>query len=273
MSSGDNNTTNGNNISDDETIEVVFLRHGESEWNNENLFCGWVDVNLSDIGLQEAKRAGEGIKNAGYEFDMVYTSELKRAYNTANIVLEVAFGEDKSKWPSIHKSINLIERHYGALTGKNKAQMVREYGEEQVQIWRRTYDIRPPPMDADHPCYERIVSSPIFADVSKENFPAHESLKDLVQRTVPFWVETVEPELRSGKQILVVAHGTSLRGLVKHVKNLDESMINKLNLPTGIPFVLTLNKTSLRATGETKFLADDETVRKATEKVAKISMK
>lgn len=262
-------------MSDDENgdaVQVVFMRHGESEWNGENLFCGWVDVGLSATGIEEARRAGKSIRASGLAFDLAFTSVLTRALTTTELILDEVCGARPDARPEVRPSWQLSERHYGALTGKNKAQMVAEYGEEQVQIWRRAYDVRPPPMDERHFCFQRILDSPVLEHVPRDNLPACESLKDLVQRTIPFWVDHVGLEIRAGKRLLVVAHGTSLRGVVKYVKDLDEAAVSKLNLPTGIPFVMDIDKKTLKSTdGKMTFLADDETVRKATEKVSHIT--
>ncbi|XP_068086001.1 phosphoglycerate mutase 2 [Anabrus simplex] len=246
---------------------VVLARHGESEWNKDNLFCGWCDVNLSEKGLQEAKETGQAILKAGYKFDAAHTSLLKRAHQTLEIVLK-EIGQPELP---IFESWRLNERHYGALTGFNKAQTAEKYGLEQVQIWRRSYDVPPPPMDEDHKYYKEIVENPKFAKcgLKKEDIPLTESLKLTLQRVVPYWDDVIVPQMKEGKQILIVGHGTSLRGLVKHMDKMSDEEIMKLNLPTGIPFVYQFDENIVPLVSM-QFLSDPETVRKAMEKTAGI---
>jgi len=247
---------------------VVLLRHGESEWNNDNRFCGWVDVGLSQLGHEEAITAGQAIAASGLSIDMAYTSLLKRANLTLESIRKVA-SLNLSK-EQVVQDWHLNERHYGALTGLNKADCVKNYGAEQVQIWRRSYDVPPAPMEDNHPYYKIILNQPAFVGkVKEEDFPRTESLKDLIDRTIPFWKEEVEPHIAAGRTVLCVAHGTSLRGIVKHIENISDETICKIDLPNGIPFVYKLDK-DLKPVGEKKYLADPDTVKKAVAKVAKI---
>jgi len=244
--------------------KIVMVRHGESEWNEKNLFCGWFDANLSEKGKQEAVSAGVALKNAGYTFDVAYTSVLTRAQNTLQAILSQIGQTDLP----IVKTWRLNERHYGGLTGLNKAETAAKYGDEQVAIWRRSFDIPPPPMEADHPYYDIIVKDSRYADgPAPDQFPKFESLKLTIERTLPFWNDTIVPQIKAGKKILIAAHGNSLRGIVKHLDQLSDDEIMKLNLPTGIPFVYTLDR-DLKPIQSLEFLGDPETVKKAMEAVA-----
>jgi len=246
------------------TFEIVMIRHGESTWNQENKFCGWFDANLSEKGVKEAEAGGKALKDAGYKFDVAHTSLLTRAQVTLGKVLE-AIGQ--SDLP-IEKTWRLNERHYGALTGLNKAETAEKHGEEQVKIWRRSFDIPPPPMEKDHPYYENIVNDARYADGPKgDEFPMFESLKLTIDRTLPYWNDVIVPQIKSGKKILIAAHGNSLRGIVKHLDNMSNDDIMGLNLPTGIPFVYKLDE-NLKPVESMKFLGDEETVKKAMEAVA-----
>jgi len=244
--------------------KIVMVRHGESEWNQKNLFCGWYDATLSEKGQQEAVAAGKAIKDAGLKFDVAHTSVLTRAQVTLNSILE---GSNQTGIP-INKTWRLNERHYGGLTGMNKAETAAKYGEEQVLIWRRSFDIPPPPMEKDHAYYDNIVKDARYADGPKpEEFPMFESLKLTIARTLPYWNECIIPQLKEGKKIIIAAHGNSLRGIVKHLDNLSDEQIMALNLPTGIPFVYELDA-NFKPVVSMKFLGDEETVRKAIEAVA-----
>lgn len=245
--------------------DVVMVRHGESEWNQKNLFCGWYDADLSDKGRQEAATSGRALKDACFKFDIAYTSVLTRAQKTLEIILQ----ELEQNIP-IEKSWRLNERHYGGLTGLNKTETANKYGEEKVAIWRRSYDVPPPAMEPDHPYYEKIVNDPRYKDgPSKEEFPKFESLKLTIARTLPYWNDVIVPEIKKGKSVLVVAHGNSLRGIVKHLDNISDKDIMGLNLPTGIPFIYSLDD-NLKPipNGSLQFLGDPETVKKAMEAVA-----
>lgn len=243
---------------------VVMVRHGESEWNLKNLFCGWYDADLSPKGIEEAKKAGKVLKEANYTFDLAYTSVLQRAQKTLNAILN----ELKLTNIPIVKTWRLNERHYGNLTGLNKAETAVKYGEEQVAIWRRSYDTPPPAIEPSNPYYEGIMNDPRYKDgPSAKEFPMFESLKLTIQRTLPFWNGTIVPQIKAGKRILIVAHGNSLRGIVKHLDNLSEEQIMKINLPTGMPFVYGLNQ-NLCVVESMKFLGDPEAVKKAMDEVA-----
>ena len=212
--------------------KLVLLRHGESVWNRENRFTGWTDVDLSPAGVEEARAGGRLLKAGGYRFDVAYTSLLKRAIRTLWLALE----ELDQMWVEEHKSWRLNERHYGALQGLNKAETAAKFGEQQVLLWRRSYDTPPPPLAADDPrCEARDMR---YAGVP---VPASECLKDTVERVVPYWESTVAPALRAGRKVLVAAHGNSLRALVKYLDDLSEDAVIKLNIPTGVPLVYELD--------------------------------
>lgn len=214
---------------------VVLLRHGESTWNKENRFTGWKDVDLSEKGLAEAKEAGRLMKEAGLTFDVAYTSVLKRAIKTLNVALE----EMDLLWLPVIKSWRLNERHYGALQGLNKAETAAKHGEEQVKIWRRSYDIPPPPLSPDDERYSG--RDPRYAALKPEEIPASESLKDTVARFLPYWHETIAPAIAGGQRVLIAAHGNSLRALVKYLDDVSDRDIVELNIPTGIPLVYELD--------------------------------
>ena len=213
---------------------LILLRHGNSVWNQENLFTGWVDVELSDLGRQEAKRAGELLAQSGLKPDLLYTSRLKRAINTANIALDAA---DRS-WIDVKRDWRLNERHYGALQGKDKAQTLAEYGPEQFQIWRRSFDVPPPPID-DKDQYSQAHDER-YADLGVA-LPKTECLKDVLIRMMPLWEKEISQDLIAGKTVLVTAHGNSLRALVKHLDGVSDDEIAELNIPTGIPLVYKLD--------------------------------
>jgi 2,3-bisphosphoglycerate-dependent phosphoglycerate mutase len=215
--------------------KVVLLRHGESTWNKENRFTGWTDVDLSDKGRDEAREAARLLKEGGYAFDVAYTSVLKRAIRTLWIVLD---GIDEM-WLPVEKSWRLNERHYGALQGLNKAETTAKHGEAQVKIWRRSYDIPPPPLTADDPRHSS--KDPRYASLKPGEIPLTESLKDTVARFLPYWQGTIAPAITSGKRVLIAAHGNSLRALVKYLDDVDEATITGLNIPTGIPLVYELD--------------------------------
>lgn len=219
--------------------------------------------------LSEAIQCGQAIKDAGFSFDVAYTSQLSRAHQTLQIILN----ETEQENVLVEKSWRLNERHYGALTGYNKEEMAVVYGLKQVQTWRRSFDVLPPPMEPDHKYYQQIRNNPNFSNGPNElEFPKVESLKTTMERVIPFWTEVIAPQVRAGKRVLICTHGTTLRGLVKHLDNISEEAIMKLNLPTGIPFYYELDS-DLKPIVSMKFLSDEETVRKAMEKVASISNK
>ena len=211
--------------------KLVLVRHGESEWNKLNLFTGWTDVELSDKGREEAKAAGRVLKENGYDFDVCYTSYLKRAIHTLNIALD----EMDRAWLPVIKSWKLNERHYGALQGLNKAETAEKYGEEQVKVWRRSFDVKPPALDEND---ERSATKQaMFRDVPKELLPANESLETTVERVVPFFEEVIKKDMEAGKRVIIAAHGNSLRALVKYFDNLTSDEIIGVNIPTGTPLV------------------------------------
>jgi 2,3-bisphosphoglycerate-dependent phosphoglycerate mutase len=217
--------------------KVVLLRHGESDWNRENRFTGWTDVDLSDRGRQEAKEAGQLLKREGYTFDYSFTSVLKRAIRTHWLALD----EMDLLWIPVQRSWRLNERHYGALQGLNKAETAAKFGEAQVKIWRRSYDIPPPPLeenDERHPRFEAR-----YGDLTAAELPRTECLKDTVARFLPYWHDTIAPAVKAGKKVLVAAHGNSLRALVKYLDDISDADIVELNIPTGIPLVYELDAT------------------------------
>lgn len=220
----------------DDTMTLVLIRHGESEWNKQNLFTGWADVDLSEAGRQEAREGAEALKEAGYDFDLCYTSYLKRAIHTLQIVLD---GLDRA-WLPVVKSWRLNERHYGALQGLNKSETAAKYGEDQVKIWRRSFDTRPPALE---PGDERDAhGSAAYRDVDPADVPYAECLKDNIARTWPYFEEEILPQMKAGKRVLIAAHGNSLRSLVKQFDGLGEDEIVSLNIPTGVPLVYTFDK-------------------------------
>ena len=212
-------------------MKLVLIRHGESEWNKLNLFTGWTDVDLSEKGHEEAKAAGRLLKAEGYDFDICYTSILKRAIHTLNHVLD----EMDRAWLPVIKSYKLNERHYGALQGLNKAETAAKYGDEQVKIWRRSYDVKPPALelsDARAPQNQAM-----FRDIPKQELPLHESLETTIERVVPYFENVIKPDMKAGKRVLIAAHGNSLRALVKYLDDLSADEILNVNIPTGSPLV------------------------------------
>lgn len=242
-----------------EMHKLVLIRHGESVWNKENRFTGWTDVDLSEKGRDEASQAGRILKAEGLHFDLAHTSVLKRAIRTLWHVLD----ETDQMWIPVHRSWRLNERHYGALQGLNKSEMAAKYGEEQVHIWRRSYDVLPPSLEANDPRHPRL--DPRYKDVP--NPPAAEALKQTVERMLPLWNDTIAPQIRSGKRVLIVAHGNSLRALVKHLDQMSEKDIMELNIPTGIPLLYELDS-NLKPISH-RYLGDPEAARKAAEAVAR----
>ena len=216
--------------------KVVLLRHGESTWNKENRFTGWTDVDLNEKGIEEAKASGKILKEEGFDFDIAFTSVLKRALHTLWLCLEVM----DRLWIPVEKNWRLNERHYGSLQGLNKAETAEKHGEEQVLIWRRSYDIPPPALEKTD---ERFPGNfPAYKDVDEADLPATESLKLTVDRFLPYWFDTIAPTIKAGKKVLIVAHGNSLRALVKYLDNISEEDIIRLNIPTGVPLVYELDK-------------------------------
>ncbi len=241
-------------------FKLVLLRHGESQWNKENRFTGWTDVDLSPKGIQEASEAGQLLKKEGFAFDMAYTSLQKRAIRT----LWLALDSMDLLWIPTEKTWRLNERHYGSLQGLNKSETAAKFGEDQVKIWRRSYDIPPPPLD---PSDERSpLKDPRYQSLKKNELPLTECLKDTVARVLPYWRETIAPVIQSGKRVMIAAHGNSLRALVKYLDNISEAEIIGLNIPTGIPLVYELDE-SLKPIRH-YYLGDPERVKQAMEAVA-----
>ena len=216
--------------------KLILIRHGQSVWNLKNVFTGWTNVELSENGVDEAKRAGQALKNANISFDVAFTSLLKRAVHTFNIVAQTC----DLDWVELHKTWRLNERHYGALQGLNKAEVAAKDGEEQVHIWRRSYDVRPPLLsdsDKRNPKFD-----PMYGNLDASCLPLGESLKDCIARTMPYWYDMIAPNLINGKSCIVAAHGNSLRGLVKYLENIGDSEISNLEIPTGVPIVYDFDK-------------------------------
>lgn len=241
--------------------KLVLLRHGESEWNKLNLFTGWTDVDLSEKGIEEAHQAGKVLKEEGYTFDIAFTSVLKRAIKTLYIALE----EMDLMWIPVIKSWRLNERHYGALQGLNKAETAEKYGIEKVKLWRRSYDVPPPPLDENDDRYPG--KDPRYKDLDKKDIPLTESLKLTVERFLPYWHDTIAPTIKSGKRVIIAAHGNSLRALVKYLDNISDEDIVELNIPTGIPLVYELDD-DLRPIKH-YYLGDQEAINAAINAVAK----
>jgi len=241
--------------------KVVLLRHGESVWNKENKFTGWTDVDLSEKGFDEAKKAGQVLAKEGYTFDIAFTSVLKRAIRTLWITLDTM----DLMWIPVYRCWRLNERHYGALQGLNKAETAAEFGDDQVLIWRRSYDIPPNALTSDDERYPG--KDQRYADLEKKDVPLTECLKDTVERFLPYWHETMAPTIRSGKRVIIAAHGNSLRALVKYLDDIPDDEIVKLNIPTGMPLVYELDE-NLKPI-KSYYLGDPEEVKKAMEAVAK----
>ena len=240
--------------------KLVLLRHGESVWNKENRLTGWIDVGLSDKGTEEAKEAGRVLLKEGFVFDVAYTSVLKRAIKTLWLALE----EMDLMWLPIHHNWRLNERHYGGLQGLNKTETVEKHGMEQVKIWRRSYDVPPPPLTPDSPYYP--AKDPRYAKVPQAELPLTECLKDVVARFLPYWHETLAPAVKSGQKVIIAAHGNSLRALVKYLDKVSDEAIVSLNIPTGIPLVYELDK-DLQPL-QHYYLGDPEKVQAAIQSVA-----
>lgn len=240
--------------------KLVLIRHGESTWNEENRFTGWTDVDLSEQGLAEAKRGGQLLRAEGFVFDVAFTSVLKRAIRT----LWIALDEMDLMWIPIHNSWRLNERHYGALQGLNKAETATKYGDEQVLVWRRSYNVRPPALTRDDPRYPG--KDPRYQALDPSEIPLTECLEDTVARFLPYWHETIAPTIRQGQRVVIAAHGNSLRALVKYLDNVSDEAIVGLNIPTGVPLVYELD-VDLKPI-KSYYLGDPEEIRKAQEAVA-----
>lgn len=240
--------------------QLVIIRHGESAWNKENRFTGWVDVDLSEKGVAEARKGGKALKDKGLSFDLAYTSVLKRAIHTLDNVLT----EIDQVWLPVHKDWRLNERHYGALQGLDKAETAARHGEEQVKIWRRSYDTPPPPMDVKDPGHPS--HDPRYKAIDPRLLPNGESLKDTVARFLPLWKDVIAPKIREGRKVLIVAHGNSLRALMQHLEKMTPAQIMEVNMPTGIPLMYELDADFNVVRRE--FIGDPEDVKKAIEAVA-----
>lgn len=239
---------------------LVCVRHGESEWNKKNLFCGWHDADLSDTGIVEAQNAGKMLKEKGYEFDIAFTSTLKRAIKTLYMVQE----ELDLHWIPVQRHWRLNERHYGALQGLNKAETAQKYGEAQVKIWRRSYDTPPPALEPSDPRWS--ANDRRYSQYDAAVVPACECLKDTVARVLPYWHDIIVPTIKSGQRVLISAHGNSLRALVKYLKNIPDAEIPELNIPTGIPLVIEMDENMKYV--KDYYLADEAEVKAAMERVA-----
>lgn len=239
---------------------LVLLRHGESTWNKENRFTGWTDVDLSERGVKEAMEAGNTLKKEGFDFRVAYTSYLTRAIRTLSLTLE----QMDLQWIPVYKTWRLNEKHYGVLQGLNKSEMAEKYGDAQVLIWRRSYDTPPPPMDDNDPRHPRFDHR--YRDLKPAEIPATESLKETVGRIVPYWKEEMVKKLKENKEILVAAHGNSLRGIVKYLKNISDDEIVGVNLPTGIPYVFEFDDNMILQ--KDYFLGNPEVIKKLMEEVA-----
>ena len=239
---------------------LVLLRHGESDWNRQNRFTGWTDVDLTEKGRAEAQQAGRLMQEAGYTFDLAYTSVLTRAIRTSWIALD----EMHLLWIPVVRDWRLNERHYGALQGLDKAETAAKHGDAQVKIWRRSYDLPPPALTVDDPRHPS--HDPRYAALAPSDLPATESLKDTVARFLPYWHETIAPVIRSGRRVLITAHGNSLRALVKYLDGISDADITELNIPTGIPLVYELDQ-DLRPTGS-RYLGDQDAAKRAADAVA-----
>jgi 2,3-bisphosphoglycerate-dependent phosphoglycerate mutase len=240
--------------------KLVLLRHGESQWNQENRFTGWKDVDLAEKGVNEAREAGRTLKKEGLEFDVAFSSVLTRANRTLNLALE----ELGQLWIPVNKTWRLNERHYGALQGLDKAETAAKHGEEQVKIWRRSYDVPPPAMEKSDPRWAGLERR--YKDLKPEQIPLSESLKDTVARVIPYWESEIAPALKSGKTVLIAAHGNSLRALVKFLDNVGEKEILELNIPTGIPLYYELDE-SLKPLSH-RYLGDEDKIKAAAAAVA-----
>ena len=244
----------------EQSANLVLVRHGQSQWNLENRFTGWVDVPLSDQGRAEARSAGQQLRDAGLRFDAAWTSVLKRAIHTLWIILD----ELDAAWLPVHRDWRLNERHYGSLQGLNKSETAARHGDEQVHIWRRSYDIPPPPLDRDDPQHPRF--DPRYAAIPPKQLPAAESLALTLERVLPCWESEIAPALRDGQRLLIAAHGNSIRAIVKHLESISDDEISQLNIPTGMPLAYMLDA-DMRVRAR-RYLAGDEAAAAAAKAVA-----
>lgn len=240
--------------------KVVLIRHGESAWNKENRFTGWTDVDLTEKGIDEAHNAGKLLKKENFKFEKAYTSYLKRAIKTLDIVLD----EMDLDWIPVEKTWKLNEKHYGMLQGLNKAETAAKYGDEQVLIWRRSYDVPPAPLNIDD--NRAPHQDPRYKGIDEKNLPLTESLKETVERILPYWNEVILPDMKNQNEIIIAAHGNSLRGIIKHLKNISDEDIVNLNLPTGIPYVFEFDDNMNLQ--KDYFLGDPEEIKKLMDAVA-----
>jgi 2,3-bisphosphoglycerate-dependent phosphoglycerate mutase len=241
-------------------LKLVLLRHGESQWNKENRFTGWTDVDLSEKGIEEASKAGRTLKENGFVFKVAYTSFLRRAIKTLWLTLE----EMDQMWIPVYKTWRLNEKHYGNLQGLNKSETAQKYGEEQVLVWRRSYDVPPAPLSDEDPRNPKY--DPRYATLTEKELPLTESLKETIERIVPYWLEEIAPTLKKEKEVLVAAHGNSLRGIIKYLKNMSEEAIIALNLPTAVPYVFEFDdELNLQ---KDYFLGDPDEIKKLMDAVA-----
>jgi 2,3-bisphosphoglycerate-dependent phosphoglycerate mutase len=243
------------------STKLVLLRHGESDWNKENRFTGWTDIDLNEKGIEEAHQAGKLLLAEGFTFDIAYTSVLTRAIRTLWIVME----EMNLMWIPVVRTWRLNERHYGALQGLNKAETAQKHGAEQVHLWRRSYDVPPPPLNLDDPRHPRF--DPRYANMDPALLPGTESLKITLERVLPFWCDAIVPQILAGTKVLIAAHGNSLRAMVKHLDQISDVDIPGLNIPTGIPLIYELDD-KLNVLGH-RYLGDEEAAKAAAERVAK----
>lgn len=241
-------------------LKLVLLRHGESQWNKENRFTGWTDVDLSEKGIEEASKAGRILKENGFVFKVAYTSFLRRAIKTLWLTLE----EMDQMWIPVYKTWRLNEKHYGNLQGLNKSETAQKYGEEQVLVWRRSYDVPPAPLSDEDPRNPKY--DPRYANLTEKELPLTESLKETIERIVPYWLEEIAPTLKKEKEVLVAAHGNSLRGIIKYLKNMSEEAIIALNLPTAVPYVFEFDD-DLNLQKD-YFLGDPDEIKKLMDAVA-----
>lgn len=242
-------------------IPLILIRHGESTWNKENRFTGWTDVPLSEKGIDEAHAAAQVLRSEGYEFDLAYTSVLKRAIKTLLIIME----DLDRLWVDVRRTWHLNERHYGSLQGLNKREMVEKYGEQQVHEWRRSFDTPPPALTRDD---ERFAGrDPRYARLPVDQLPLTESLKDTIDRFMPYWHDHIVPEIKQGRRIIIAAHGNSLRALVKHLDGLSDTQITSLNIPTGVPLIYELDEVSMQPLRHF-YLGDQQAIAQAIASVA-----
>ncbi|XP_007902344.1 bisphosphoglycerate mutase [Callorhinchus milii] len=246
------------------TFKLVMLRHGEGTWTKQNRFCSWVDQKLTEEGIKEARKCGQLLKEAGFQFDIVFTSLLSRSIQTAWFILQ----EMNQEWVPMESSWRLNERHYGALIGLNRKELALNHGEEKVRLWRRSFDLTPPPIKESHPYFKEIYKDRRYnnCDIPKDKLPTAESLKDVLFRLLPYWDQVIAPEVKKGKSVLISAHGNSTRALLKHLEGIQDDQIISVTMPTCVPLLLELDE-NLRAVKPHIFLGDQQTIQEAIKKV------